>query len=157
MEVERANSDALVVNNLPDGSRVIVDSGNERVLALNATAGAAWDACGRSTTLSEVTQEMQRTLDPRVTEELAAEAIQQLQEKNLVNTSGVQPNRRQFIATLSAVALPLIASLPMTEQRAYAQQARSAPVSPSSPPPSDPPPNGGHGILWWILHLLGLV
>ena len=157
MEVERANSDALVVNSLPDGSRVIVDSGNERVLALNATAGAAWDACSGPTTLSEVAQAMQRTLDPRVTEELAAEAIQQLQEKNLVKTAGVLPNRRQFIATMGAVALPLVASLQMTEQRAYASQARSAAAPPSSPPPSSPPPNGGHGILWWILHLLGLV
>lgn len=154
MEVVRTNSDALVVNKLPDGSRVIVDPKNETVLALNATAGAAWDACTSPTTLSKVTEDMRRSFDRTVTEDLAAEAILRLEEQQLVKTSGLQPNRRQFMATLGAAALPLVASLPLVEQRAYAQKARSAP---STPPPSTPPPDNGHGILWWILHLLGLV
>ena len=88
MQVERTNSDALVVNKLPDGSRVIVDKQNETVLALNATAGAAWDACSVSTTLAGVTASMQRSFDPGVTEELAEEAILQLQAQKLVTTAG---------------------------------------------------------------------
>ena len=108
MEIERAQSNALVENKLPDGSRVIVDPTNETVLALNVTAGAAWDACSDPTTLARVTDSMQRSFDPGVTEELAAEAILQLQDKNLVNTSGSSSSatRRQFLASLSAVALP---------------------------------------------------
>jgi Coenzyme PQQ synthesis protein D (PqqD) len=156
MQVERTDSNALVVNKLPDGSTVIVDAKNETVFALNATAGAAWDACSDPTTLSGVTERMQHSLDPDITEDLAQEAILRLQEQNLVKTSGSQPSRRQFIATLgAAVALPLVVSLPMTEQRAYAAQAASKVTS--TPPPSTPPSNGGHGVLWWILHLLGLV
>jgi len=155
MQVERSDADALVVNKLPDGSTVIVDAKNETVFALNATAGAAWDACSEPTTLSGVTERMQRSLDPKITPELAEEAILQLKEQNLVKTSGSQPSRRQFIATLGTAALPLVVSLPIAEQRAYAEQARSGGAT---PPPSQPPSGGGgHSILWWILHLLGLV
>ena len=70
MQVERTDSDALVVNKLPDGSTVIVDAKNETVFALNATAGAAWDACSDPTTLSGVTERMQRSLDQEITEEV---------------------------------------------------------------------------------------
>jgi hypothetical protein len=155
MQVERTDSDALVVNKLPDGSTVIVDAKNETVFALNATAGAAWEACSDPTTLSGVTECMQRSLDQEITEELAEEAILRLQEQHLVKTSGTQPSRRRFIATLgAAAALPLVVSLPLAEQRAYAQHAASKVTS--TPPPSSPPP-GQHGVLWWILHLLGLV
>ena len=61
MQVERANPNTFIENQLPDGSRVIVDPTNERVFALNAAAGAAWDACSAPTTLSEVTESMQTT------------------------------------------------------------------------------------------------
>jgi hypothetical protein len=127
MLVERTHSDALVVNALPDGSRVILDPGNERVFALNATAAAAWDACSVPTTSSSVTESMQRSFDPATTGELAEEALLELQKQNLVKTSGPssQGTRREFITTLGAIALPLVVSLSVTEQRAYASQARS--------------------------------
>jgi len=151
MQVERSNSDALVVNKLPDGSTVIVDAKNETVFALNATAGAAWDACSDPTTLSAITERMQHSLNPEITEELAEEAILRLQEQNLVKTSGAQPNRRQFIARMgAAAALPLVVALPVTEQRAHAQRARSTPTT--TPPPKG---GGGGGILGWLLGLLG--
>jgi hypothetical protein len=160
MQIERIHSNALVVNKLPDGSQVIIDSENETVLALNATAGAAWDACSVPTTLSGVTESMQRSLGAGITEDLAEHAILQLQAQKLVTTSGAptQATRRQFITTLGAIAIPLIVSLPIAEQRAYAEHARSAP-SPTSPP-SSPPSKGGKGgiggILGWLLGLLGL-
>jgi len=127
MLVERTRSDAFVIDPLPDGSRVIVDSENQRVLALNATAGAAWDACTIPTTLSDVTERMQSSLDPGITEELAENAILPLQQKGLVKISGSSPQstRREFIATLSTVALPLVVSLSVAEQKAYASKARS--------------------------------
>src|SRR5271168_2620490 len=127
MQIERNNSNDLLVDKLPDGSKVIVDPKNETVFALNATAGAAWDACSGPTTLSKVAEDMQRSLDPSVTEELALESILQLQEKNLVTTSGSFSNatRRQVFATLGAIALPVVVSLTMAEQRAHAQSAGS--------------------------------
>jgi len=132
MQVERINSDALVVNKLPDGSTVIVDAKNETVFALNATAGAAWDACDSSTTLAGVTESMQRSFDPEISEELAEEAILQLHGKNLVKTSGtpLRASRRQFITTMTSIALPLVVSLSIAEQRAYAKKASSADPNP---------------------------
>jgi hypothetical protein len=146
MQVERTNPAVLVENKLPDGSRVIVDSANETVFALNATSGAAWDACSMPTTLSRVAEDMRRSLDPAITEEVAEEAILQLQDKNLVNTSGSssQATRRQFLATLGAVAVPLVVSLTITDQKAHAGTARSAPspihVEPLPIPPLPPLP-----------------
>ena len=153
MQVERANSDALVVNKLPDGSTVIVDTKNETVFALNATAGAAWDACSDPTTLAKVTEGMQRSFDPAVNEGLAEEAILQLQDKKLVKMWGSSPQatRREFIGTLSAIALPLVVSLSVADQRAYALKASSGPrptpappkvPKPSGPPPPPPKPSG---------------
>src|SRR6202020_2707124 len=121
MQVERTNSD-LLVDKLPDGSRVILDPTNETVFALNATAGAAWDACSTPTTLSSVADDMRRSLDPAITDEIAEEALLQLQDKNLVNTSGSSSSatRRQFLASLSAVALPLVVALTISDQKAHA-------------------------------------
>jgi hypothetical protein len=154
MQIERIQSDALVENRLPDGSMVIVDSTNETVFALNAAAGAAWDACSVPTTLSGVVADMRRKVDPAITEEFAEEAILQLQDKKLVNTSGPasQASRRQFLATLGAVAVPLVVSLSITDQKAYAVVAKSGPVGtrpeplpihPLPPPPPPPPPRPG--------------
>lgn len=132
MQIERTNSDALVVNRLPDGSTVIVDTNNEKVFALNATAGAAWDACSVPTTLAGVTESMQRSFDPGIREELAEEAILQLHDKELVKISGTpsQSSRRQFITKMSYIALPLVVSLSIAEQRAYAKKASSGDPKP---------------------------
>jgi hypothetical protein len=142
MQVERTDLDALVVNELPDGSKIIVDSINEKVFALNATAGAAWDACSGPTTLSRIAENMQRSFHPEVTEEVAEEAILQLQERDLVTISApiLKPTRRQLIATMGAIALPLVVSLTMTEQQAHALQARSG-VPSASPTPHPAPPH----------------
>jgi hypothetical protein len=136
MQVERTNSNELLVDGLPDGSKVIVDPKNEMVFSLNATAGAAWDACVGPTTVSKVAQDMQRSFDAGVTEELALEAILQLKEKKLVTTSGTPSGatRRTMLATLSGIALPLVVSLTMAEQRAHAQTAGSGHPTTSSNP-----------------------
>ena len=141
MRVERKNSDALVVNRLPDGSSVIVDPENERVLALNATAGAAWDACGGPTTLSNVTEEMQRSFGSEITEELAGEAILQLEAEKLVTTTGSfsRATRRNFLATLGAVAVPLVVSLTIADQRAHAVYATSVKPCAAAVPCQKPP------------------
>ena len=127
MQIERTNSDSMSINKLPDGSQVIVDSASETVFALNATAGAAWDACSSQSTLRGVAESMQRSFHQGTTEELAHEAILQLENHKLVKTSGLssQANRRQFIAGLGAIGLPLVVSLTMADQRAYAEKARS--------------------------------
>ncbi len=143
MLVESTNKDSLVVNQLPDGSRVVIDPVNETVLALNATAGSAWDACSNPTTLSGVAEHMRRSLDPGTTEEVAERAILELEDKKLVSISedSARPTRRQMLGTLSAAAaLPLVVSLTMADQKAYAK----ATVSPAPPPPKKPTPPPPH-------------
>ena len=127
MQVERVSTKDLVVNSMPDGSRVIRNSNNETVFALNATAAAAWDACSSATTIAGVAEEMRRSFDPNVTDELAEACIAQFEEKKLVKISDAAPKatRRQVLAGLSAVALPLVVSLTIGEQKAHAQQAES--------------------------------
>lgn len=127
MHVERVNSDALVVNQLPDGSRVMRDTTTDKLYALNPTAGAAWDACSDPTTLENVAQTMQRSFDPEITEEIAEEAILQLQDHNLVKTSESPSlgSRRRFLAAMGAAAVPLVVTLTVGDQRAYAKKARS--------------------------------
>jgi hypothetical protein len=145
MQIERTPLGALVENQLPDGSRVIVDQKNETVFALNATAGAAWDACNTPTTLSGVVENMQRSFGPGVTEDVAEEAILQLQARNLVATSRpTTRTRRELLAGLGAVAVPLVVALSLSEQRAYAGQSKSA-----SQPPTQPPPQCN--LICWIL------
>lgn len=144
MQIEPRDLNGLVVTGLPDGSKMIVDSKSERVYALNATAGAAWDACSRQTTLSGVADDMRRAVGSQVTDEVAEQAIQQLNEKNLVKTAGLLKNasRRQVLAGLTAVALPLVVSMTMTEQKAFAQVANSGDRS-------DPPRCTGGGDNNW--------
>ncbi len=127
MQIEPGLLDTLVENHLPDGSRFLIDRANETVYALNATAGAAWDACSAPTTLSDVTNEMRRVLGNAITEELAEEAIQRLQERKLVTTSAgaQQTTRREILTRLGKVALPLVVAMTLTEQRAHAAVATS--------------------------------
>jgi hypothetical protein len=129
MQIERTDTNNLVVNRLPDGSKVIVDSRNEKVFALNATAGAAWDACGSQTTLSAVADDMRRTCNSAITDEVAEQAIAELQENELVKTTGLLRNasRRKVLAGLGAVALPLVVSMTLAQQRAFASVANSGP------------------------------
>ena len=128
MQFQRINASDLVINTLPDGSRVIRNAKNETVFALNATAGAAWDACSSATTVSSVADEMRRSFDPKVTDELAEACILQFQEKNLVSISSpaTKHSRRTVLAGLGAVALPLVVSLTVGQQKAHAQHAQSA-------------------------------
>ena len=128
MQVERSTLNALVENKLPDGSRVLLDPQNQSVFALNATAGAAWDACQSPATLSVITSEMQRSLGTAVAEDVAEEAVRSLQDQNLVIVRGASPaatSRRQFITRLGAAAVPLVVAMTVTEQRAFASQAQS--------------------------------
>ena len=128
MLVERINSSKLVMNAMPDGSRIIRNSENETVFALNATAAAAWDACASANTITAVAEEMRRSFDSHVTDDLAEASLLELQDKKLVSISGTgfKATRREVLAGLGAVALPLVVSLTIGEQKAHAQHAGSA-------------------------------
>jgi Coenzyme PQQ synthesis protein D (PqqD) len=127
MQIERGPFNALEENQLPDGSRFLVDRQSETVYALNATAGAAWDACSAPTTLQDATKEMQRSFDPDVTEDVVGQAFLELQQRNLVTVpaNAQAKTRREVLSTLGKVALPLVVAMTLTEQRAHATVARS--------------------------------
>jgi hypothetical protein len=142
MVVERVNPTNFVVNAMPDGSRIIRNNENETVFALNATAAAAWDACSSATTIAAVAEEMRRSLDPHITDDLAEASLLELQDKKLVTLSGsgFKATRREVLAGLGAVALPLVVSLTMGEQKAHAEHARS--MDDSHPAPHANVPKG---------------
>lgn len=128
VHVERVSSTNLAVDSMPDGSRILRNSEDATVFALNATAAAAWDACSSASTVSSIADEMRRSFNPNITDELAEASLFELQEKKLVTISGsgFLATRRQVLAGLSAVALPLVVSLTVGEQKAHAQHANSA-------------------------------
>ena len=41
LKIERTNTNNLKIEELPDGSKMIIDASQNTILALNATAGAA--------------------------------------------------------------------------------------------------------------------
>lgn len=127
MFVERSDATNLVVNAMPDGSRIIRDPQNEIVFALNPTAAAAWDACSSATTIESVAKQMRDSFNPEVTDALAEASLLELQDKKLVTISGSRfhATRREILAGIGAVALPLVVSLTMGEQKAYAEHATS--------------------------------
>ena len=127
MMIERNDSSNLSIKQMPDGSKIIVNSENETVLALNTTAAAAWEACDGPTSLAEVTERMRGALGSELSEEIAEQSILKLQEQNLVTTSGAynQTSRRAVLAALGTVALPLVVSMTVAQQKAYAYTARS--------------------------------
>lgn len=120
MQIERLQSEQIIANELPDGSRILVDSGKEAMFALNPTAAAAWDACSNPTTLTELAGKMQ------VTEEVAEEAVLQLEAKKLVAISeSRRVSRRGFMTGAAVAAVPLVLGMTMSEQKAYASCANS--------------------------------
>jgi hypothetical protein len=132
MKVERKSASAkLFIEKLPDGSTAIFDPGSQTVYSLNATAGAAWEACHGTTTLDEVVGAMQASFDPAVTDEIALEALLQLQERGLLRISEapLQPSRRSMVATAAGVLAPVVLALTGAEQRVFAQKAGSVPTT----------------------------
>ena len=142
MLVERAESSFLQETKLPDGSRVVVDTRNDAVIAMNASAGLAWEACNEPTTLSAIAANVEKA---GMTPEAAEDAVFQLREKKLVTTSEVpQPSRRTFIAGMAAV--PVVAAMSLAEQKVFAERAGSLEPGPINSrrrhfdpaPPRDP-------------------
>jgi hypothetical protein len=127
VEIQRGRFESLSENQLPDGSRFLIDHENETVYALNATASAAWDACKAQTTLDGVTEEMQRSLGAEITPDIVEESILQLQKQNLVTASGGsrQTTRRELFTKLGKAALPIVVAMTLTEQTEHAAYASS--------------------------------
>jgi hypothetical protein len=140
MLVKRISSADLAVEKLPDGSSAIFDPGSKTVYSLNATAAAAWEASGGSTTLAQIVEKMQRSFNPAVTEDIALEALLQLREKGMVEIVAPPPGptRRSVFATAGGVVAPMVLALTSTEQRAFAVSAGSGTTTTTTPAPTTP-------------------
>jgi hypothetical protein len=101
---------------------------------MNQTAAAAFEACRERRTVPQLAAEMRETLNRPVTEEIALAAIDELERVGLVACSGMssgersQTSRRSVlraVAGTAATAAPLVFSLSIAEQRAFAQAAGS--------------------------------
>jgi hypothetical protein len=127
MKIQRISSADIAVEKLPDGSTAIFDAATKTVYSLNATAAAAWEACGDSATLAQIIASMQQSFNPAVTDEIAWEAVSQLQDKGLVSiaTPYSGPTRRSALATAGALLAPLVLALTAAEQKAHAAIAIS--------------------------------
>lgn len=122
MHVERADLASLVETKLPDGSRVVIDTRNDAVIAMNASAGLAWEACSQPTTLSAIAADMEKA---GMSAEAAEDAVFQLRDKKLVTTSEPpKPSRRRFLAGM-AVTVPVVAAMSLAEQKVFAERCGS--------------------------------
>ena len=130
MKIERVQSDTLAVAKLPDGSVAVFDAETKTVYSLNATAGAAWDACSQAATLPEIMESMRTSLGHEVTEDLALDALRELQKQGLLKTDVLpsEATRRSLVRTAAMVA-PVVLALTAAEQRAAAQSSYSGPTT----------------------------
>jgi len=123
-----------LIEKLPDGSTAVFDTLTKTVHSINETAAAAFESCRDPRTVAQVATAMREILKTPVTEEMALEAIAELEQAGLVACSEPLPikpgqaSRRSLLKTLgtvAATAAPLVLSLSMAEQSVYAQGAGS--------------------------------
>jgi len=133
MKIERVPSDALAEAKLADGSIAIFNAETKTVFSLNATAGAAWEACSQAATLSEIMESMRTSLGHAVTEDLALDALKELQKQGLLKTEVLprQATRRSLVRTAAMVA-PVVLALSAAEQHAAAQISYSGATTTTS-------------------------
>ena len=128
----QADAQYLAVEKLADGSTAIVDQRSKTVHSLNASAAIVWDACAQGATLPQIMAALEQRVGQPVDQEVALDAIAQLQGANLISSElpagMLDQNRRSMlkaIGTFGAMALPVVLSLTASEQKAFAQGAGS--------------------------------
>ncbi len=112
-----ARQKGLVVQEMPD-EVLIYDLDSNKAHCLNQSAALVWKSCDGNNSVNDIVREFENNGGGKVTEDLVWLAIDQLNEKGLLQgeiASRFQgQSRRQVIKTIglaSMVALPVIASL----------------------------------------------
>ena len=124
-------SDQLTIERLPDGSTAILDQRTKNVHSLNVSATVVWDACKNGATLAEVRKALELKACAPVDESLAEGALAQLHNVNLVQTDTPvaaelsAAARRTALLRAAAVAVPVVLTIALSQQRAMAFQNRS--------------------------------
>lgn len=138
LEIARSGSSEFIVQTLPDGSTAIFEVATKNVYSLNPSAAAAWEVCASPTTLTRLAARMSERLNAPVTEDLAHEAVSELQAVGLVAvTPGERlgTSRRAMLRQAAGVAIPVVLVLTGAEQRAHAQGAGSELTTTGITPP----------------------
>jgi hypothetical protein len=113
----KARQNGLVVQEMPD-ELLVYDLDTNKAHCLNGSAALVWKSCDGNHSAADIMREFESSGAGRVSEDFVWLAIDQLQEKNLLENA-VRPrfngqSRRQVIKTIgfaSMVAIPVIASL----------------------------------------------
>jgi hypothetical protein len=120
----------LTIERLPDGSTAILDHRTRNVHSLNATATVAWEACQAGATLAEIRRALELSSGTQVEEAVAQSALTQLHRVNLIEASTAVPEQIGSAARRTALravvmAVPVVLTLALSEQRIFAQAANS--------------------------------
>ena len=113
----KARQNGLVVQEMPD-ELLVYDLDSNKAHCLNSSAALVWKSCDGTRTATDIVREFKSSGAGNVSEDFIWLAIDQLQEKNLlenpVKTRFSGQSRRQVLKTIgfaSVVAVPVIASL----------------------------------------------
>lgn len=112
-----ARQKGLVVQEMPD-EVLVYDLDSNKAHCLNQSAALVWKSCDGNNSVTDIVREFETNGSGKVSEDLVWLAIDQLNEKGLLEGE-IAPrfqgqSRRQVIKTIglaSVVALPVIASL----------------------------------------------
>ena len=112
-----ARKDRLVVQEMPD-EVLVYDLDSNKAHCLNQTAAFVWKNCDGANTVSDIASSFEKTSGNKITDDLIWLAIDQLNERNLleteVKTKFAGQSRRAVLKKIglaTVVALPIIASL----------------------------------------------
>ena len=116
-QVPVARKQGLVVQEMPE-EVLIYDLDTNKAHCLNKTAAFVWKSCDGNKSIADITKSFESDFGSPVEEDLVWLAIEQLNDKNLLNenlpTNFKGQNRREVIKKIgfaAVVALPIVASL----------------------------------------------
>jgi hypothetical protein len=123
-------SGQLTIEKLPDGSTAILDQRTKNVHSLNVSATVAWEACKGGATLAEVRRALELRAGAPVNDAIAEGALAQLHHVNLIESDAPVAElrnaaRRTALLRAAAVAVPVVLTLGLAEQREFALYAAS--------------------------------
>jgi hypothetical protein len=135
--IQQRGVERYIVDKLPDGSTAIFDKATNTVHALDTCAAAAFEACREPVALAGLTARMSQQLAQDVTQEIALEAVAELERAGLVAVSEAgdvlrNPSRRNLLRA-AGVAVPVVLSLTASDQKHFAALAASTTTTGGAP------------------------
>jgi Coenzyme PQQ synthesis protein D (PqqD) len=111
-----ARRQGLVIQRLDD-EVLVYDLERHRAHCLNVAAAAIWEQCDGQTSVPEMAQRLQATIDPAVDEAFVMHGLAQLSKRRLLQqrvARGADLSRREALrrfGVAAAIGLPVVASI----------------------------------------------